>query len=393
MDFDFTPAQLEWQREVREFVREAAASYTGRFEVSSEDPDSIWLKMLRERGWLGVGWPTKYGGLGKSAIEQWILLDEIDYAGLPRIGEGIRMIGPAIIAVGSEAMKAEWLPRIVSGEVEFALGYSEPDAGTDLANLKTRAVLDGDEFVINGAKLWNSGGHYATHEWLAVRTDPEAPKREGISIIIVPINSPGITVSPIWTWGGVRTNEVHFDEVRVPAANLVGELNMGWSYIGAALDIERVVIGSAGDLRRHIDELWEFASLPDERGRRPADDPLIRNGLARLSVQLDAARLMSLRNAAMLDAGQIPAAESSMVKVYVTELRVRIAKFATRMLGPWGLVEIDDPMAPFEGEYERLYRDGFHYCFTGGTNEIQRDLIARRGLGLPRQSVGTRGKP
>ena len=324
-------------------------------------------------------------------VEQWILIDELSAAGLPRLGDGVSMIGPAIIEVASEEMKREWLPRLLSGKVEFALGYSEPEAGTDLARLRTRAVLDGDEFVINGQKTWNSSGHIATHEWLAVRTDPSAVPREGISILIVPIDSPGITVSPIWTWGGARTNDVFFDEVRVPRANLVGEMNRGWSYIMTALNLERFAIGGVAELRADLGQLVGYLQSTYRGDRTLWDDPLVRSRIADLATRLHAARLLSLRNALMINRGEVSASESSMVKVWASELRMELADAVTEILGAAGQLTDADEHAPLHGDFEHLYRKASHYRFTGGTNEIQRDLIARRGLGLPRQSVGERG--
>ncbi|NKQ56096.1 acyl-CoA dehydrogenase [Amycolatopsis sp. K13G38] len=393
--FDFTKEQLEWRDAVRDFIAGLdPGSRAENVHVASElKGDNTWLAQLRRKGWLGIGWPREYGGLGKSIVEQWILIDELTAAGLPRLGDGVNMIGPAIIEVASEQMKRDWLPRILSGEVEFALGYSEPEAGTDLARLRTRAVPDGDEFVINGQKTWNSSGHFATHEWLAVRTDPDAPAREGISILIVPIDSPGITVSPIWTWGGARTNDVFFDNVRVPRANLVGELNKGWSYVMTALNLERFAIGGVGELRAQLPVLVRFLASTFRGGRTLWDDPRVRERIADLASRLHAARLLSLRNVRLIDRGEVSAAESSMVKVWASELRMEFADTVTEILGAAGQLTAGDRRAPLRGEYEHLYRKASHYRFTGGTNEIQRDLIARRGLGLPRQSVGRRGSP
>ena len=388
MDFEFTEEQKAWREEIRRFIKENATP--GLYEeireaggeTSSGPETRAWTKKLVEKGYYGVGWPKEYGGQGKGAIEQWMLQDELAYAGLPGGGTGLTMMGPTIMRVASDEMKKEYLPRILKGEIRFALGYSEPDAGSDLARLDCRAVMDGDEIVINGQKIWNTGAHTCTHEWLAVRTDPNVPRHKGISVVIVPLDSRGITIKPTYTWAGVRTNQVFFDDVRVPRKNLVGEANQGWYYIVSALDFERVAVGNNGDLRRLFEEFRAFLKETKINGQCLAEDPVIATKLASIAIDLQACRLLSLRNAVMIDKGQIPNAEASMVKVFNSELKVRMGDLGMQILGLYGQLKTESKWAPLAGRIEKLYRMGPVHCFWGGTNEIQRDIIARRGLRL-----------
>src|SRR5207249_4985778 len=233
-------------------------------------------RKMFEKGWWAIGWPKEFGGLGKSAVEQYIFIDEMMAAGAPAMRLAVSSVAPTILRVGSEEQKARWLPSILKGEIDFAVAYSEPDAGTDLASLKTRAVLDGDQWVVNGQKIWNTGAHTASHNWVAVRTEPEAPKHKGISMMIVPMDRPGITVQPLWTWSGIRTNAVFFEDVRVPRDHLVGERGMGFYYAMMALDFERIMIGSVGMIRRMLDELIAFVRRTKRDGRPLGPVPWVR---------------------------------------------------------------------------------------------------------------------
>mgnify|MGYP001239160653 FL=1 len=394
MDFDLTPEQEAWREEVRTFLREnftpelaQELEETGGGEsiASRRGPHEMeFRRKVGEKGWYGLNWPKAYGGLEKTAVEQFLLIEEFDYVGAPRLDLTVTSIGPTIIRFGTEDNKRTWLPKIISGEVEFALGYSEPNAGTDLASLQTRAVLDGDEWVINGQKIWNSGAHTCTHEWLAVRTDPEAVKHRGISVIIVPIDSPGIEIQPLWTWGDIRTNQTFFENVRVPKENLIGEQNMGWYYIASALDFERVAIGAAGHTQRLFDDFVAFCKRTVIDGQVLAEKPEVKQKLAELAMDVEVARLLSLRTASMIDAGEIPNKEASMQKIFSSELRTKIADLAMQIVGLYGQLDSADEWAPLRGSIERTYRGAPPGRFAGGTNEIQRNIIAQRGLGLPR---------
>ena len=388
MDFDLTPEQTEWRDGIRAFL---AGHLTAELRedlraraFSRSDLVDRFQKDLAGQGWWGVNWPKEYGGLDKTAMEQLILVDELEYAGAPPLPLTVTSLGPMIIRFGTEQNKREWLPLVTRGDATFALGYSEPDAGTDLANLRTRAARDGDEWIINCQKIWNSEAHLATHEWLAVRTDPDAPKHRGISVIIVPIDSPGITVSPLWTWGDVRTNLVFFEDVRVPRGNLIGEMNQGWYYIVGALAFERIALGTTGSLRRLFDDLVTFCRRTVVDGRPLAERPEVQLRLADLAVDLEVAQLFSLQTASLIDAGGIPAREASMQKVFSTELRTKLADWGMQIVDLYGQLHESDEDAALSGRLERTYRMAPFLRFGGGTNEVMRSIIAERGLGLPR---------
>jgi len=391
MDFEFDVGQRAWLTEVREFLRENVTAEL-RAELAQHDvefPDGEVARFRRkigEKGWFGLNWPRDYGGLGLGAVHQHLLMSEFEYWGVPGPDLTVTSVAPMIMRHGTERNKTEWLPLIARGEMMCAVGYSEPEAGTDLANLRTRATLDGQEWVINGTKIWNSEAQRATHEWLCVRTDPNGVRHRGISVIMVPIDSPGVEIRPLYAWSGYRTNEVHFRDVRVPVTNLIGEVNRGWTYITGALDLERGALTNAGDLRRAVDELRELAVSPRRDGTVPARDPALRRRLARAEADVEVATLMGYEAASILDSGDggvIPTVEVSVEKVFTSELRQRIADLALDLLGPDGLLAHRSQDAPLAGKFERLYRAAPLMRFGGGTNEVLRDIIAQRGHGMP----------
>jgi 3-oxocholest-4-en-26-oyl-CoA dehydrogenase alpha subunit len=391
MDFELDAGQRAWLTEVREFLQENVTAEL-RAELARHDlefPDGEVARFRRkigEKGWFGLNWPRDYGGLGLGAVHQHLLMSEFEYWGVPGPDLTVTSVAPMIMRHGTERNKTEWLPLIARGEMMCAVGYSEPDAGTDLANLRTRATLDGQEWVINGTKIWNSGAQRATHEWLCVRTDPNGVRHRGISVIIVPIDSPGVEIRPLYAWSGYRTNEVHFRDVRVPVTNLIGEVNRGWTYITGALDLERGALTNAGDLRRAVDELRQLARRPRRDGTVPARDPALRRRLARAEADVEVATLMGYEAASILDSGDggvIPTVEVSVEKVFTSELRQRIADLALDLLGPDGLLAHRSQDAPLAGKFERLYRAAPLMRFGGGTNEVLRDIIAQRGHGMP----------
>lgn len=390
MDYELSPREQAWRDEVREFIAEhvddALADETRERGNEGRGPRAQqFLDALKERGWWGLAWPEEYGGLGKTAVEQWLFIDEIESAGAPMLPLTVTSVAPTIMRIGSEDQKREWLPRIQAGEIEFALGYSEAAAGTDLASLETRADLEGDEWVVRGAKMWNTMAHHATHNWLAVRTEPEARKHKGISMMIVPMDAPGVSVQPIWVWPGLRTNALFLDDVRVPRANLVGERGMGFYYAAMALNFERLSIGSIGSARRHFRALVEEVRHLVVDGRPLREEPGVRSTLARLHVEIEAAATLGLETAWRLDRGSVPAAESSMAKIYVSELTQRIADAGCQILGLNGQLHAEDPRALAGGRMQWLYRLSPMLAFGGGTNEVQRDLIGFMGFDLPRK--------
>ncbi|HEY0533490.1 MAG TPA: acyl-CoA dehydrogenase family protein [Actinoplanes sp.] len=388
MEFELDDDQRAWREEVRAFLDE---NFTPelldlRRRRGYESDDGILREFRRkvgEKGWFGLNWPKEYGGLALGPIYQHILVNEFEYRGAPGPDLTVTSVAPMIMRNGTEQNRAEWLPPIARGEITCAVGYSEPNAGTDLASLRTKAELDGDEWVINGQKIWNSQAHVASHEWLCVRTDPEAPKHRGISVIMVPIDTPGIEIRPLITWDGFRTNETFFTDVRVPRTNLIGEVNRGWQYITGALDLERGALTNAGDLRRAVDEIIEVAGVVRSDGTRPRDYPDIRRRIAQLEADVDVAVLMGIEAASLLATGGIPTVAVTAEKIFSSELRQRIADLGTQMLGMDGVLSGDDPYAVPGGGFEKLYRSAPLLRFGGGANEVLRDVIAQRGHGMP----------
>jgi alkylation response protein AidB-like acyl-CoA dehydrogenase len=389
LDMSLSEEDLAWRDEVRAFIAENVNDELRR-EHAHEDENgrgplvTEFHRKLGERGWNATNWPKEYGGLETSAVQRLILMDELYYWQAPRLEYASHNMAPVIIRYGTEANKQKWLPLISRGEVTFALGYSEPDAGTDLASLKTGAVLEGDEWVINGTKIWNSAAHTATHEWLLVRTDPAAPSHAGLSVLLVAIDSPGIEVSPLFTWGDVRTNQVYFTDVRVPREDLIGETNGGWKLVTGALDLERAAIGTTGELRRNLDDLIEYVKSAVFDGVRLSDRADVRSVIVELDAELEIAGLLAYEVASLIDDGQIPTVQANIQKVWTSELRTRIADAGMTIQGLYGQLDGSDPRAPIGGRFEAAYRWAPIHRFGGGTNEVLRDIIAQRGFGLPR---------
>jgi len=338
---------------------------------------AFWRR-LGEDGYFGLGWPEEYGGGGKSVLYLHAFNYVMMYRRLPVPIVTLNTVAPALMRVGSEAQKQEYLPRILRGEIEFAIGYSEPGAGTDLASLETRAVRDGDTYVVNGQKVFTSGAHHSDFVWLAVRTDPDAPKHRGISLLIVPLDSEGVEVRPFPTMGGYRTNITFYDNVRVPVSSLVGEENRGWVYITTQLDFERVAISPVP----HIERVFDWLCTHVDK-----DDVWAKATLARVAADLNVMKVMDLKLASMVANGQVPVYEASLLKVISNELRTTLAGEALQIAGIDGLIRYgsEGALADSGGEaLERQLRDSATLLFGGGSNDIQRDIIGFHGLGLPR---------
>ena len=341
------------------------------------------LRLGRD-GWLGIGWPKEYGGQGRSAIEQFVFFDESQRSGVPVPLLTINTVGPTLMRFGSEDQKREFLPRILRGEVHFSVGYSEPDAGTDLASLRTSAVHDGDGWVINGSKLWTSLVADADYVWLAARTNPEAPKHKGISVFIVPTSDPGFRYTPIQTIGDVSTNATFYENVRVPATALVGEVDQGWRLITNQLNLERVALCAPGGLARVFEDVRAWArdcELAD--GRRIIDQEWARCALARVRAGLEVLTLLNWKVAWGLTQGPMNPADASAVKVFGTELYCDAYRRLLELMGPAGAIKRGSREAVLRGRLERAYRGTLILTFGGGTNEVQRDLIAGFGLEMP----------
>jgi hypothetical protein len=343
------------------------------------------VRQMGKDGWLGVGWPKEYGGRGFGRLEQYIFYDEAQRAGAPLPFLSINTIGPAIQQFGSDAMKADILPRILGGECFVSIGYSEPSAGTDLGGLKTRAVRDGDEWVINGQKIYTSLTDHADYIWLACRTDPDAPKHKGISLILVPTDSEGFSYTPIHTIGDHDTYSTYDQDVRVPVANTVGEINGGWSIITTQLNYERISLAVPAHLDRNYNEVLAWAQstkLPD--GRRVIDQEWVQTHLAKVRAKLEGLQLLNWKNVWQDSIGQVSISDSSAVKVYGTTEYCECYGLLLEVLGAAGILKGGTAGSVLAGRIERSYRGNLILTFGGGTNEIQRDLIAIFGLGMPR---------
>ncbi len=345
------------------------------------------VRQMGEDGWLGIGWPTEYGGQGRSAIEQFVFFDESMRAGAPVPMLTINTVGPTIMNFGTDEQKKAFLPKILKGEIHFCIGYTEPSAGTDLANLKTTALRDGDEYVINGQKVFTSLAGGADYIWLAARTDPEAKKHKGISMFLVPMSTPGISINPMSLLGEHDINQTFFDDVRIPASCLVGGENQGWTLITNQLNHERVTLCSSGVIEGVLAEAQKWAQetrLAD--GRRVIDQEWVRLNLARVRARLEFLRLINWKVAWTATQGHLEVADASSIKVFGTEFYLEAFRLMFEIIGERGYLRHDSPDAVLRGRLERLYRGMLILTFGGGTNEIQRDLIATFGLGFPRAS-------
>jgi hypothetical protein len=337
-------------------------------------------------GLLGIGWPTEYGGQGRPATDQFIFFDEVQRASAPFPFVTVNTVGPTIMRYGTDEQKAYYLPRILSGELNFAIGYTEPSAGTDLASLQTRARRDGDEYVIDGNKVFTSGANQADYIWLACRTDPDAPKHKGISIVLVPTSSPGFSWTPIVTVGGNTTTATYYDGVRVPVANRVGEENEGWRMITTQLNHERVGLAALGGLALELfDEVLAWArTTPAGPASKPRviDVPWVQLDLARCHARLEAMKLLNWKMAAEAASGELAPANSSAVKVYGTETHVEVYRLLLGVVGASGYLR-DDAL---HGRLEKASRAAQINTFGGGVNDVQRDIVAAAGLKMARQA-------
>lgn len=342
------------------------------------------VKMLGRDGWLGIGWPVEYGGQGRSIAEQYVFFDEVQRAGLPFPFVTVNTVGPTLMKYGTEEQRKQYLPGILSGDIVFAIGYTEPDAGTDLASLRTRAVRDGDEFVVDGNKIFTSGANTADYVWLAARTDPEAPKHKGISILIVPTGAPGFSWSPIHCVGGMSVTATYYTGVRVPAGNVVGEVDGGWGLITTQLNHERIGLAALGG---RMIRLWE--DVRDwARDNGVLELPWVQRDLARSYARLRAMELLNWKMTIAVEQGDLSGAQAGATKTYGTETHIDVQRTLTGILGAAGRIRPESPGAVLAGQIEQLSRQGIVNTFGGGVNEVLREMVAVQGLGLPRSKSG-----
>jgi 3-oxocholest-4-en-26-oyl-CoA dehydrogenase alpha subunit len=379
---EFTEEQRNLQGRLREYFEELVADVEG----SAQD-ESAYIRYIRrmgQDGWLGLGWPLEYGGQARGPIDQMIFVEESHWAGVPLPLLTLNSVGPTLMALGTDEQKHRLLPGILRGEVHFSIGYTEPSAGTDLASLKTRAVRDGDEYVINGQKIFTSAIQYADYVWLAARTDPDAPKHKGLSVFIVPVDTPGFHWDPLPTIAGDITSSTFYEDVRVPAANLVGAENQGWKLITNQLNHERVAICPASGLHRSLTDVrrWAHAHRLKD-GRSVMDHEWVQIILARVQAKVEVLKLLNWKVAWASDKGLNPA-DASATKVYGTELALETYRLLLEVVGQAGYLVEGSPGAVLRGRLENQARGQTIFTFGGGTNEVQRDIIAMIGLGMPR---------
>ncbi|MEU3852836.1 acyl-CoA dehydrogenase family protein [Streptomyces sp. NPDC029554] len=389
MHLDHTPEQQRLRSELRAYFAELVPDQAYARHTDPAAQKRFYRETIRRLGadgWLGVGWPREYGGRGLSAMEQFIFFDEAAQAGVPLPLMALNTVGPTIMRYGTDEQKAYFLPRILSGEIDFAIGYSEPGAGTDLAALRTRAVRDGDEYVVNGQKIWTTNGDTADWVWLAVRTDPAAPPHQGITMLLVPTSDPGYSCTLINTLASHDTTASYYENVRVPVSHRVGAENQGWRLITNQLNHERVTLAAHGTMAiRALHDVQRWAretKLAD--GRRVADLPWVRRLLARTHARLDALALLNRQMVGAVQDGTLTPQDASAVKVYGSEARRDAYAWLLEITAAPGALKEGSAGAVLRGELERGYRSAVIFTFGGGNNEIQREIISWLGLGMPR---------
>lgn len=370
---------------VTDEVRAGLSAATGEFGDTEVYKDVI--RRIGRDGWLGIGWPTEYGGQDRGLVDQLIFSDAAAVAGVPIPYLTLNTVGPTIMRYGTPEQKEHFLPRILTGDLHFSIGYSEPDSGTDLASLRTRARRDGDDWVINGQKMWTSLIQYADWIWLACRTDADLPRHKGLSMILVPADAEGVSYTPVHTVAGVSTSATYYEDVRVPVSNLVGELNGGWPLVTNQLNHERVALTSAAPLQHSIRLVREWAqqTKDPDTGGRVIDAEWVQVLLGRAHARAEMLALMNWKIASAGNDGaeDLSPADASATKVYGSELATQVYRSLMEVVGPNSVVHAGSPAAVVRGRLERYYRSSLVMTFGGGTNEIQRDIIGMVGLGLP----------
>lgn len=389
MDFRFAPEEEAFRDEIRAFVRaELPADYgAGAYNDREDSPPEqgvaarAFQRKLADKGWLTLAWPKQHGGMGAGAMRQLVYNEEMSRLRAPGFGgTGVAMVGPTLMMHGTDEQRERFLGPIARAEMSWCQGFSEPGAGSDLASLQTRAVVDGDDFIINGQKIWTSGAHRSDYCILLARTDPEAPKHRGISYFLMDMKSPGITITPLTNMlNSAHFNQMFMDNVRIPRGNLVGEVNRGWYVATTTLDFERSGIQRIVFAETLLDDL--VAYVREHGGNR---DPQIRHRLAELRIEFTVGRILAYRVAWMQGRGLVPNSEASVAKLYSTELQSRFAVAALGMLGAGGLLARGSARAPLGGRLSSYYLAAASYTIAAGTSEVQRNIIAQRGLAMPR---------
>jgi alkylation response protein AidB-like acyl-CoA dehydrogenase len=391
VNFEFSDEQKAFADEVEKFLDDNDTLDV--MDVTRENMAQIvdtparraFMRKMGERGWLGMTWPKEYGGQEGEGIYEYLLNESLARRGAPQIGKGVGIIGKTLIRHGSEKLKQEFLPKILRNEVEFAIGYSEPNAGSDAAAMQLKATRDGDGWRLNGQKIWTTSAHFAEWYWVGARTDPDAVKHHGISLFLIPMDHPGLTIQEIWTIGDERTNSVYFDNVYVSNDYVVGELNKGFQYISEALDLERFTMFTYSPILQRLELLCDHVKNEKRDGELLRKDPVIRQQIAHLVTEGEVARVLGLRFVAKsMKGGAPPTCEASTYKLYATELSRRLADASMDIVGPGAQLRVHTEEAPMKGRAESTYRYTVIDTIGGGASEIQKNIIARRKLGLPK---------
>lgn len=389
MDFEFSAEERAFEAEVEAFLEaerspDVMDAHPEQLSQTVDTPAKrAFMKKLSARGWLGMSWPKEYGGGERPGIYDFLLTEALSRFGAPQPGKGVGIVGKTIIRHGNERLKREFLPKIIAGEIEFAIGYSEPGAGSDAANMQLKATRDDARqgWVLSGQKIWTTSAHFADWYWVGARTD--AHKHKGITLFLIPMDHPGLTIRPTWTIGDERTNEVFFDDVFVPDDYVVGQVNGGWTYICEALDLERFAMMPVGPLEKKVEAVCEWVRTAQRDGEPVRRDARARRTVAQLVTQLEVARMLQRRVIAEAVKGGVPTCEASEYKLYMNECSKKTANAALDLMGAEGQLVPGEPGAPAGGRFERSYRYTVVDTIGGGTSEIQKNIIARRKLGLP----------
>lgn len=390
MNFEYTEELRGFRREVRAFIADnhdpsvMDPRREGMAQLVDTPARREFMKKLAERGWLGLSWPEEYGGGGRSGLYEYVLNEELAYVGAPYIGKGIGIVGKTLIRHGSDELKAEFLPRILNAEVEFAIGYTEPEAGSDLAALQLRAERVDGGWVLNGQKRFTTSAHFADWYWLAARTDPDVDrKHDGITLFLVPMDAEGIEITDMPTIGDERVNEVFLDDVFVPDDRVVGEVGKGFYYVSEALDFERFTLYTVSAFVRKYETLRDHVRTATKDGRPLRDDPRVREAIARLAIRVELAKAHMQRVIAKAAAGEVPNLEAAMFKLWTTTMGQQIAETFLDIVGPQAALRRGASNAPLDGRFEHSFRYTVVDTIGAGTSQVQRNIIARRGLGLP----------
>ncbi|MBE9539262.1 MAG: acyl-CoA dehydrogenase family protein [Proteobacteria bacterium] len=390
MNFDFSEEEYKFLREVDDFLEENR--HIDVMDVTRENMAQIcdtperraFMKKLAAKGWLGITWPKEYGGQDGEGIYEYLLNEKLSSVGASQIGKGVGIIGKTLINVGSEKLKKEFLPQILNAEVEFAVGYSEPNAGSDAAAMRLKAERKGEGWVLNGQKIFTTSAHFADWYWVGARTNTEVRKHNGISLFLIRMDDPGLTVHSMPTMGGERTNSVFFDDVFVHDDYMVGDINKGFQYIAEALDIERFTLFTFSPIRGRVQLLCDYVKTASKDGVPLKNDPILRQRVAQLATECEVARLLGVKFVDAALSGKTPTYEASAYKLFATELSLRVANATMDIVGPGAQLALGTEGAPLNGRAESCYTYTVIDTIGGGSSEVQKNIISKRELGLPK---------